>query len=385
MWDVVVVGAGPAGSAAALSALQQCPNARVLLLDRHDFPRDKSCGDGIAPHAVDELVRLRVEAVLADRVPIWRLTLYSPAGIRVSRLMRRPDHVVPREVFDARLVDSAVRRGAVLARHTVRRLSVHADHVVLDGEIAGRVVIGADGANGVTRRLSGLSRQPAVCTAVAVRGYAAAPPGELEQLIVLAGEDWPAYAWSFADGLGGANVGFGMLLPSLRAQEAGGRAVLHGRLAGLLPGVTAERLVSHHLPLSTSRPRQPNGRVLIAGDAISLINPLTGEGIYYALASGRLAGRAAVSGLGDPGAAYRSALRRELGRHLRHTTALARVTNRPGVVDAGVAAALRSRPVFDALVEVGLGRGLVTRPLAVAMVRDIVRQAVSAQAVTLRR
>jgi flavin-dependent dehydrogenase len=113
---------------------------------------------------------------------------------------------------------------------------------------------------------------------------------------------------------------------------------------------------------------------------MSLINPLTGEGIYYALASGRLAGRAAVGGLGDPGAAYRSALRRELGRHLRHTTALARVTSRPGVVDAGVAAALRSRPVFDALVEVGLGRGLVTRPLAVAMVRELVRRSV-----TLRR
>ncbi len=373
VWDVVVVGAGPAGSAAALSALQQRPNARVLLLDRHDFPRDKSCGDGIAPHASDELVRLGVEQVLADQVPIWQLTLDSPGGVRVSRRMRRPDHVVPREVFDARLVDEAVRRGAVLTRHTVRRLTVHPDHVRLDGEIAGRVVIGADGANGVTRRLIGQPRQPAACTAVAVRGYAAAPPGEPEQRIVLAGEDWPAYAWSFADGLGGANVGFGMLLPSLRASPAGGRAVLHGRLAALLPGVRPDRLVSHHLPLSTSRPRQPGGRVLLTGDAMSLINPLTGEGIYYALASGRLAGRAAV-GAADPGSAYRAALRRELGRHLRHTTTLARVTSHPGVVDAGVAAAARSHPVFDALVEVGLGRGLITRPLALAMAREVVRR-----------
>lgn len=373
VWDVVVVGAGPAGSAAALSALQQCPNARVLLVDRHDFPRDKACGDGIAPHAVDELVRLGVEGVLADQVPIWQLSLRSPGGVRVSRRMQRPNHVVPRTVFDARLVDEAVRRGAVLARHTVRRLTVHPDHVLLDGDIAGRVVIGADGANGVIRRLAGLPRQPAACTAVAVRGYASAPPGEPEQLIVLAGEDWPAYAWSFADGRGGANVGFGMLLPSLRAQEAGGRAVLHGRLQALLPGVAAERLVTHHLPLSTSRPRQPSGRVLLAGDAASLINPLTGEGIYYALASGRLAGRAAVGGA-DPGAAYRAALRRELGRHLRHTTVLARVTRRAGVVDAGVTAAARSRPVFDALVEVGLGRGLITRPLSVAMAREVVRR-----------
>ena len=67
-------------------------------------------------------------------------------------------------------------------------------------------------------------------------------------------QDWPAYAWSFAAGDGTANVGFGMLLPSLRAAPRGGRAELHGRLAELLPGVQAERLVSHHLPLSTSRP-----------------------------------------------------------------------------------------------------------------------------------
>jgi flavin-dependent dehydrogenase len=58
VWDVVIVGAGPAGSAAAMSALRTRPGARVLLLDRSDFPRDKACGDGIAPQALDELARI---------------------------------------------------------------------------------------------------------------------------------------------------------------------------------------------------------------------------------------------------------------------------------------------------------------------------------------
>ena len=375
LWDVVVVGAGPAGSAAALAALRARPDARVLLLDRAAFPRDKSCGDGIAPQALDELARLGAADVLADRVPVRRLRIVSPRGEQVVSGLRRPDHVVPRTLFDARLVEAAVRRGAVLQQRTVRRVEVRPDRVVLDGEVAGRVVVGADGATGVVRRQLGLARQPDGCTAVAVRGYAASPPGVPEQLIVMAERDWPAYAWRFDAGDGTCNVGFGMLLPALReaGRARGGRAELHGRLAAMLPGLEPERLVSHHLPLSTSRPPQPRGRVLLAGDAMSLINPLTGEGIFYALLSGRLAGVAAVGG-GDAGAAYASALRAELGRHLRHTSLLARLTARPGVVDAGVAASARSEQAFDALVELGLGRGLVTRPLVTGLVRQLVRR-----------
>jgi geranylgeranyl reductase family protein len=286
VWDVVIVGAGPAGSAAAMSALRTRPGARVLLLDRSDFPRDKACGDGIAPQALDELARIGAAHVLADRVPVRRLKITAPDGTVASRRLPRPDYVVPRELFDARLVDAAVAAGAVLERRTVRRLEVRPDGVLLDGELAARVVVGADGANGVVRRQLGLGRQPPEATAVAVRGYAPAPPGEPAQVIVLSPRDWPAYAWSFAAGDGTANVGFGMLLPALRAKPRGGREELHEGLAELLPGVQADRLVSHHLPLSSSRPHQPSGRVLLAGDAMSLINPLTGEGIFYALLSG---------------------------------------------------------------------------------------------------
>jgi geranylgeranyl reductase family protein len=369
-WDVVVVGAGPAGTAAAMSALRTRPGARVLLLDRADFPRDKACGDGIAPQALDELARLGAADVLADRVPVRRLRIVAPGGAQVATTLDRPDHVVPRTLFDARLVEAAVRRGAVLQRRTVRRVDVRADEVVLDGDVRARVIVGADGANGVVRRAVGAGRQPDAAMAVAVRGYAAAPPGEPEQRIVMTAQDWPAYAWSFAAGDGTANVGFGMLLPRLRAAPRSGRAELHGRLQELLPGVRAERLVSHHLPLSSVRPPLRPGRVLLAGDALSLINPLTGEGIFYALLSGRLAGAAAVGGQ-DPGRAYARLVRDELGRHLRHTTLLARLTRRHRLVDAGVAAAARSPRALDALVELGLGRGLVTPALAGGLARQL--------------
>ena len=107
---------------------------------------------------------------------------------------------------------------------------------------------------------------------------------------------------------------------------------------------------------------RPGDRVLLAGDAASLINPLTGEGIFYALLSGRRAGAAAVE-RDDPSAVYRAALAHELGRHLRHTTVLTRLTADRRMLKGGGFARPAGPPgAFDARVEVGLGRGLIIRP-----------------------
>jgi flavin-dependent dehydrogenase len=107
VWDLVVVGGGPAGSAAALGAVRVRPGLRVLLLDKADFPRDKACGDGIAAHGRDELAKLGVPDLIDDYRPTPRLSVVSPSGVRVSADVSRPNHVVPRMVFDARLVEAA--------------------------------------------------------------------------------------------------------------------------------------------------------------------------------------------------------------------------------------------------------------------------------------
>ncbi|MDH2426119.1 NAD(P)/FAD-dependent oxidoreductase [Sphaerisporangium sp. TRM90804] len=369
LWDLVVVGGGPAGSAAALRARQLHPGARVLLLDKADFPRDKACGDGVAAHGREELALLGLPDLLADYRPTRRLEVVSPGGARVLATVARPNHVVPRAVLDARLVDAARARGVEVRRHQVRALTARGDHVVLDGEIAARAVIAADGANSAMRRLIGVPGSPERHTAIAVRGYADVPAEDDVQLIAMQKDGWPAYAWSFPIGDGTANVGFGMLLPRLRATGLPGRQVLHGRLAALLPHLPARDLRAHHLPLSPGRPRPGAGRVLLAGDAAGLINPLTGEGIYYALLSGRLAGEAAVQEPADPLRAYRRGLRGALGRHLRTTDVLARASQSPGFIDAAIATAARRPGVFDMLVEVGLGAGTVPLPLAWAVAR----------------
>ena len=111
-WDVVVVGGGPAGAASALAARRADPGARVLVLDRADFPRDKVCGDGIAPEALDVLAGLGLDpdALTDGFASVPRLRLRSPGGTTVERTMHRPAAVVPRAVFDGRLA----RRGAGL-------------------------------------------------------------------------------------------------------------------------------------------------------------------------------------------------------------------------------------------------------------------------------
>ena len=349
-WDLIVIGGGPAGSAAALAAMGAKPGARVLLLDRADFPRDKACGDGIAAHGRDELAKLGVPDLIADYTPSTRQSVISPGGATVSATAARPNHVVPRKVFDARLVDAVRDRGVEVRRHRVKELSLVRDTVVVDGLVA-RAVVAADGANSTVRRLLHVPAGRQTHVALAVRGYADVPPdsprADGAQFIAMQKAGWPAYAWSFPIGDGTANVGFGMLLPDLPARD----------------------LLAHHLPLSPGRPKVPGrGRVLMAGDAASLINPLTGEGIYYALVSGRLAGEAAVTAA-DPLRAYRAGLKQALGHHLRTTDVLARAAQSSRFVDAAIATASRRVDVFNLLVDVGLGSGTVPLPLAWSVVR----------------
>jgi geranylgeranyl reductase family protein len=363
-WDVVVVGGGPAGAACAAAARRADPSARVLVLDRADFPRDKVCGDGIAPEALDVLAGLGIDpAALTDGYPaVARLRLRSPGGTTVERAMHRPASVVPRAVFDHRLLTAALSSGAELRRHAVRRLVVHEACVEVDGVLTAGVVVGADGAESVVRRALGVAPNRPTQLAIAIRGYAPVPAGmDGVQAILTTEQRWPAYAWSFPLGNGRANVGYGELV-------SGGvnRAGLLDGLARLLPGTEAEELKAHRLPLSTGRPRQPDGRVLLAGDAASLINPLTGEGIFYAVLSGALAGTAAVTG-GDAGAVYRRASRRRLGRHLRHSSTASVASRWPRVMDAAFRAASGDQRVFDDVVRLGLADGRLTgRALAAA-------------------
>lgn len=368
-FDVVVVGAGPAGAAAALAARRA--GASVLLLDKADFPRDKPCGDGIAPHALDVLAGLGVTGVEDGYAPVPSLRLVGPAGGAVARAHARPTYTIPRLHLDQRIVDAAMAAGAVLRRHTVRRVEERTGRVVLDGVVSARAVIGADGAYSVVRKALGQPPNGPGHLALAIRGYAPAPAGPAEQRIVTASREWPAYAWAFPIGDGTANIGYGEVLHGRSIS----RAHLLDRLAELLPDIdvaAASGLRAHHLPLSTRRPAPARGRLLLAGDALSLINPFTGEGIFYAVLSGALAGAAAAAPGDAPGRRYAAAFQGRLGRHLRHSKAAALLGGRQWIVNAAVRAADRRQAVFDDLIELGLGDGTLTPRTVGAIARHAV-------------
>jgi geranylgeranyl reductase family protein len=375
-WDLLVVGAGPAGAAAAIGALWMQPELRVLLLDRADFPRDKSCGDGIAPHAIDLLTAHGVTGLVDECVPVGRLTL-SLGDASASRLMQRPAWVIPRELFDARLVAAAERAGAVRRVHRVRNVGAGPTEgtVLVDDDLTASVVVGADGAGSLVARSLGA---PAGSSALAIRGYAPTPARRRgEQVIVFGQTRQPSYAWSFDRGDGLANVGYGELLTAARPRPS--RALLLAQLERLLPGAAegAQRWRGHHLPLSTWGWRPGDGPVLLAGDAAGLVNPMTGEGIYYAVLTGLLAGRAAAAAIRHgrattAGRRYRRAVGPALRGHLAHSAAGARLMTTGPVLRAGLAAAAEEQRLFDDLVDLGLADGRLTGRLLAGIGRRIV-------------
>ena len=378
VWDVAIVGAGPAGSVAALAALAERPGTRVLLIDRARFPRDKSCGDGIAPHVLDVLGPLGAADVVQGWTPLQQLSL-SRGPHAVHGRMARPVWVIPREIFDARLVDHAVAAGAHLVAHRVRNVRVEAETVILDERFRARTVVAADGAHSAIR--TSLSGNTEGRRAIAIRGYAPTPPSRAGRQIIRYGErrPQPSYAWAFDRGDGLSNVGYGEFIGR---NDRPARALLLGQLEELLPGSVehGHQWRGHHLPLSGWgwRSEQPDGPILFAGDAAGLINPMTGEGIYYAVATGALAGRSAVRAAADfrpmtAGARHRAAVRALLNRHLHHTWTAARLTRRPVVVEAGIAAAARDQGTFDDLVELGLGDGRLTPRLVGSLATALVR------------
>ncbi len=370
--DLAIVGAGPAGSAAAIRALALDPDLDVLLLDRADFPRDKVCGDGLGPEGIDVLEALGVaDEVLAGHPALHRVRITSPAGAEVVGDAPRPGRVVPRLVLDARLHAAAVRAGAEPVRHRVRAVRHDgASHVVIDERFRARTVVAADGANSVVRRALGVPPAPPAHTGVAIRGYAHAP-GVDALWIAFVADRWPAYAWAFPLGDGRVNVGYGPF-DGRKAQARPAMLDSLVRATGIEP--EPDTVAGHRLPLSTRRPPAAQGRVLFAGDAASMVHPLTGEGIYYALLMGAMAGAAAVRHSVDPARAYRAGLRGRLGRHLRDTRLAAWLFASTLPVEVSLTAARGSERVFGDLCEFALGTGHLTPSMVVDLTRSTLRR-----------
>lgn len=296
LWDVAVIGAGPAGAAAALEAMRLWPDAAVLLVDKAAIPRYKTCGGGL----IGSSRRLASEHInlpghVSARVQAATVTLNG------SRSFTRqvPDgdllEMVNRDAFDAALVRAAQAAGVELRqRTTLRSLTEADDRVTLqtsDGSLAARIVIGADGSASRVGNYVGVD-----CHQVDL-GLEVELPATTAMLTEWQGRallDWGpipgSYGWLFPkqDTL---TVGV------IAARGAPDRtraylADLINRLgfAGIEPRTSTGHLTRCRREDSPLR----RGRVIVAGDAAGLLEPWTREGISFALRSGRMAGEAAA-------------------------------------------------------------------------------------------
>ena len=364
--DLIVVGAGPAGSAAAIRYLQLRPDAQVLILDKASFPRDKPCGDGLGPDAAGEMVTLGAAEVLRGRVPVTSVELRSPSGQRVVGTPPRPGFVVPRLELDAGLVSIAQSLGAELLHQRVESIERSSDTVVVDGNYRAPTLVAADGANSRCRTLLGQERAPDHHAAFAVRGYALSGTQALEirweRLL------YPAYSWIFPVGDGRVNIGFGCLHSRLSGDRPKDQL-----WAALAQSVDLDAingtLRAHRLPFTSAKLTRTVGQVLFVGDAAGMINPLSGEGIYYALATGRLAATAAAQHGDRAPEVYEASVQRLFGAHFRSTALAHRLQRIPRNIDAAVAAADASWPVFEDLVDLALGHGKLTTTMTAGVAR----------------
>lgn len=390
---VAIVGAGPAGSAAATFLARR--GARVTLLERGRFPRDKICGDGLTPRSCWMLDRLGLRDLLssAEAAPVSNVVVGSPSGAVLDAPLPRSIFggaaaVVPRLVLDERLAQNAVRAGAELREGvTVEGLERHDRGVTVrcrgGGAIHADVVLGCDGSPSILRRALGAPPFPDAHGAFAVRAYYEGVdlPHARAFSIFWEADLLPAYGWIFPLPGGRANVGIGMRTDCMVKAGARLPALLERfcarpRIAAQLRGGRrVGKVKGHHLPYGSFSAHTVFDRALLLGDAAGFINPLTGEGIELALESGEHAARA-IEGAASAGAfgaralsRYRALCDERFRAAFRLNYRLQRVFEQPWLIDRLFRAAHRSERVMDELAGVMLGeRSRITPRLVAAAV-----------------
>lgn len=334
--DVLIVGAGPAGIAAALTAQQR--GLSVCVIDKATFPRDKCCGDGLTTGALRLLQQLGLQP---STVASWKVcrdvVLRSPSGRTVE--LQLPDDgqfaaIASRMDLDAALVNHARQRG-VLVREGVSFVDISCDgdyHVTTsDGVVTARVVIAADGMWSPVRKALQPDRSPYLGEWHALRQYAHNVTGPAsDRLYVWFEPDLlPGYAWSFPLADGRVNLGFGILRGA--TQKVGDMKSLwasvlsrpHIREALGDAAVIDDKVSAWPIPARVTSATLSVDNVLFVGDAASATDVLTGEGIGQALLSGMLAGAAAASSA--PSRTYEREMRKHFFADHRMSEILGRI------------------------------------------------------------
>lgn len=399
--DVVIVGAGPAGSTAAAHLAQA--GFEVALLEKASFPRDKICGDALTPRAVRETQRLGIPTRREDGWHPNRGLRLIGAGHRLEidwpDVPGMPDHGLtrPRMKLDADLAAFAADCGAHLHENTM------ATHPILsaDGWVTGvaaratdergrktgpeltfraPVVIAADGVSSRMAVAMGIEKRDDRPMGVAVRTYHSSPRHDddyIESWVELTaptqttasgqttgGEVMPGYGWLFPLGDGTVNVGLGMLNTSPAFGQVDYRAVLRDWIAAMghewdideTTELTPVR--SAALPMAFNRTPHFHRGMLLIGDAGGMVNPFNGEGIDYGMEAARIAAEVISTYARYPEAArrrrlaeYPAAVRESFGSYFTLGRVFAELIGRPELMNLGIKYGMSSRLVMTFVVK----------------------------------
>jgi len=313
-YDVLIIGAGPAGANAAISYKNLNPNLLVGLVDKSIFPRDKSCGDAIGPGVISALKRFNNQHILEGEPQVVSTTLYGPDNIGIQnyipQVKNKEDsivYVIPRIDLDNRILNLAKESGVEVyegysfvdfTSNEDKSLNVHIKNANENIEFNTKILVGADGANSRIRKKLNYKNNSDWHKAIAIRAYIDSPNyleifKERTLMFEINVSAEKGYAWAFPSKDNLLNIGIGVPVSIFKKDKLDINTLLDNFVSELEGrGVIVENIrkqKSYLLPFASSRPKRDKGsNVALIGDASSMINPMSGEGIFYGMEAGYL-------------------------------------------------------------------------------------------------
>jgi menaquinone-9 beta-reductase len=379
IWDVLVVGGGPAGAATGYWLARA--GHRVLVVEKKRFPREKTCGDGLTPRAVRQLEDMGLGPQLSGSLRYDGLRSIAHGVTLELEWPAHPDfpdygYVVRRRDLDRMVADVAADAGAevwtgaeavaplvedgLLVGAVVKR---NHDDGAIEEPVRARYVVVADGANSRFGRALGCSRDRSYPLGMAVRGYFASPFHDepwIESHLDLRDRDGnhlPGYGWIFPVGDGTVNVGVGLLSTFSGWKDVNTSKLMDAFVEtaparwGISPETSCAPPTGGKLPTGGSVAPNIGPTWLVVGDAAGSVNPFNGEGISLAYETGRLAADAVstalVTGDGLALTRYPQQLEELYGLYWKVARAFVRAIGNPAVMRELTRVGMQSRPLME--------------------------------------